>query len=112
MKLPHADRAEVDIRKLREYCLSDSHPIGKHKAAVFQTALGLSAADADLLRSYLLKAAATEDVVTDIADEYGERFRVDFVLVTDAGTAVVRSAWIVRTDEDVPRLVTCFILPR
>ena len=40
MGLPHADRAEVDLRKLSEYCLSPVHPVGKHKAAVFQAALG------------------------------------------------------------------------
>ena len=112
MKLPHADRAEVDIRKLRDYCLSDAHPVGKHKAAVFQTALGLNAAHADLLKGYLLRAAKTMEAITDIADDYGARFRIDFDLVTDAGSAVIRSAWIVRNDEDIPRLVTCFILPR
>ena len=112
MKLPHADRAEVDIRKLRDYCLSDSHPVGKHKAVVFQMALGLRADDAELLRDCLLRAAGTEEADAHIADEFGARYRVDFNLVTDAGSAIVQSAWIVRTDESFPQLVTCFILPR
>ena len=50
MGLPNADRAEVDLRKLSEYCLSPEHPVGKHKAAVFLAALGLTVADAHLLR--------------------------------------------------------------
>ena len=35
MKLPNADRAVVEIEKLRDYCLSSSHPRGRHKARVF-----------------------------------------------------------------------------
>jgi hypothetical protein len=39
MTIPHADRAVVDIRKLRDYCLNPLHDEGKHKARVFAAAL-------------------------------------------------------------------------
>lgn len=112
MRLPNADRAEVDPRKLTEYCLSPAHPVGKHKAAVFQAALGLTAADAEVLRGWLLRAAASGDAVAERADEFGERFRLDLEASTATGSATVRSAWIVRTGEDFPRLTTCYVLPR
>ena len=32
MKIPNAERAIVDIRKLRGYCLNPQHVKGKHKA--------------------------------------------------------------------------------
>jgi len=32
MKLPNAERAVIDERKVREYLLSKSHPIGRFKA--------------------------------------------------------------------------------
>jgi hypothetical protein len=51
MKLPNADHAIVEIEKLRDYCLSTPHPRGRHKARVFLTALGISASDAEELRS-------------------------------------------------------------
>lgn len=35
MKLPNADRAVVGLAKLRDYCLSPTHPRGRHKARVF-----------------------------------------------------------------------------
>jgi hypothetical protein len=35
MKLPNADRAIVDIVKLRNYCLNPQHPSGRHKAPRF-----------------------------------------------------------------------------
>jgi hypothetical protein len=30
--LPNADRAEIDVEKLREYLLSSTHPVGRLKA--------------------------------------------------------------------------------
>lgn len=110
MGLPNAERAEVDPRKLIDYCLSPAHPVDKHKAAVFRAALGLTAADAGGLRDQLLRAAVSGHAVPGAADEYGQRFTVDFEASTAVGTATVRSAWIVRADEDFPRLTTCYIL--
>ena len=57
MKLPGGERAVVDIAKLRDYCLNDLHPRGRHKARVFASALGLTVADADVLQRSLLNAA-------------------------------------------------------
>lgn len=112
MGLPNADRAEVDLRKLSEYCLSPAHPVGKHKAVVFRAALGLTAADAHRLRERILRAAIEGQAVFERADEFGDRYRLDFEAVTPSGRALVRSAWIIRAGEDFPRLTTCFVLPR
>jgi len=43
MKLPEAERAVVDIAKLRDYCLSPFHPLGRHKARIFAGLLRLDA---------------------------------------------------------------------
>ena len=91
--IPNAEQAFVDAAKLRDYCLNPLHPRGKHKARVFQSRLGLSAADAEYLRDILLRAVQGTAVEGD-----------------EAGTATVRSGWIVRTDEAFPRLVTCHVL--
>ena len=40
MRLPNGDRAVVDVRKVRDYCLSAEHPRGQHKARVFKRAWG------------------------------------------------------------------------
>lgn len=112
MKLPSGERAEVDVRKFSEYCLSPTHPVGKHKAAVFRAVLGLTAADAELLREWVLLAAVSGEAVFERADEFGDRYRLDFDAATSTGRAVIRSAWIVRAGEDFPRLTTCYILPR
>ena len=55
MKLPNSDRAFIDFRKLRDYCLSLVHSRGKNKARVFASLLGLLPEDALSLRDFLLK---------------------------------------------------------
>jgi hypothetical protein len=110
MKLPNADRAIVDIVKLRDYCLSPDHPRGRHKARVFAAALGLAAADAEFLRQALLGAALSEEASVADADGYGQRYVLDFDLSAPAGRARVRSSWIVRAGEDFPRLTSCYVV--
>src|SRR5258708_7284875 len=99
MKLPNGDRAVVEIAKLRDYCLNPDHPRGKHKARVFQAALGITADQAENFQQELLHAAKTVDATPTDQDEFGQRYLVDFMLSGPAGHAIVRSAWIVRTDE-------------
>jgi hypothetical protein len=57
MKLPNADHAVVDERKVRDYLLSRSHPVGRFKAA-FLARGGFSNDSVDLLIAELLNIAA------------------------------------------------------
>jgi hypothetical protein len=110
MKLPNAKRAIIDVEKLHDYCLSESHPRGKHKARVFAAKLGLTAEHANDLRDAILSAVVTEEAVLDQLDKYGQRYIVDFSMKRTGNEAMVRSAWIIRTGEDVPRLTSCYVL--
>ncbi len=110
MKLPNADRAVVEIEKLRDYCLSTSHPRGRHKARVFVSALGITANDAEELRQAILSAIITEEAIQAEHDEYGQRYVVDFSMKRQGKEAFVRSSWIVRHGEDYPRLTSCYVL--
>lgn len=110
MKLPNAERAVVEIEKLRDYCLNANHPRGRHKARVFVTALGLTADDAEELRQAILSAVLSEDAIPTERDEYGQRFVVDFSMRRQGKDAVVRSSWIIRSGEDYPRLTSCYVL--
>jgi hypothetical protein len=102
----------VEIAKLRDYCLSETHPRGKHKARVFRSRLGLTAADAELLRQTLSDAARDRrgELRPTDSDEYGQRYVLDFEMITAAGTATIRSAWIVLAGQDVLRLSSCYVL--
>lgn len=110
MKLPDHHLAEVDLRKLTDYCLSPYHEEGRHKARVFASALGLEQSDSLWLRDQILLAIAAHDAVEQDVSPYGRRFFVDFELVRHGKTALVRTAWIVRTGEVAPRLTSCFVI--
>ena len=111
MKLPNGANAVVDIVKLRDYCLSQLHPEGRHKARVFLSALGISSNDAEKLRETLLNAAsANNEVLMTDADKYGCRYYLDVPVTWGSREAIVRSAWIIKTGEDFPRLASCYVL--
>ena len=110
MLLPNGEHAIVDIRKLRDYCLNPDSPRGSNKARVFFAALRLTAADAEILRGLLLEVARTNEAVLGELDMYGQRYTLDFEMTTTAGTASVRSGWIVLEGETTPRLSTCYVL--
>ena len=109
MKLPNAERAIVEIAKLRDYSLDVVHKEGKHKARVFAAALGLTRNDADWLREQLLAVARTHDCQPTRKTEHGQRYVLDFTLTRGSKSALVRSVWNVRPAENFPRLVTCFV---
>jgi len=67
-------------------------------------------ADAEELRIVLLAAAPEAEARLGIANPYGQRYIVDFDLVRQDRTVKVRSAWIVRIGEDLPRLTSCYVL--
>ena len=51
MRLPNAENAFIDVRKLTEYVLDTADARGRHKARVFATALGLTLENARELRN-------------------------------------------------------------
>ena len=110
MRLPNSARAVVDIAKLRDYCLNESHPRGRHKARMFASALNVTAKDAENLRVHILAGVAQQDAIAGVSDDYGARYTVDMPIEILGRKALVRTAWIVRRDEDFPRLTSCFIL--
>ena len=109
MKLPNGDEAIVDIRKLLDYCLNSQHPRGRNKARVF-TSVGIGETDAEELRAMLLSAARDVEAVLGVANEYGQRYVVDFDFFRQGRAVRIRSTWIVRSEDGLPRLTSCYVL--
>lgn len=107
--LPEVGRAIVDVEKLRDYCLNPNHPEGRHKARVFRAALGVGQEDADWLATQILQCLPEAVLVGFESTPYGERYDADMTLSKGAKGVVVRTGWIVRKDEVILRLVTCFV---
>lgn len=104
--LPESDRGMIDERKLRDYLLSPTHPIGRFKSEFF-TRLGYTQSEwtrlaADLRRDHLPHEAEAVG-----STQHGVKYRIVAPLVGPTGEKVqLVSIWIVRTGERRPRFVT------
>jgi hypothetical protein len=107
---PYAERAILDIRKIETYCLNPAHPRGRHKARVFREALGLAQRDASWLRQALLDGVRRVEASELANDNFGVRWQADIPLARQDRRVVVRTIWIVRSNEEIPRFVTCWVL--
>jgi hypothetical protein len=108
--LPGSQSAILDLGKLADYCLNPDHARGRHKARVFREALGIDRRDAAWLREVLLTAVREEAAAELPSDIFGTRWRVDVPVRRQERRAVIRTVWIVRSGEGVPRFVTCWVL--
>jgi hypothetical protein len=108
--LINAEHAVVDYRKLSTYSLDVTHPIGGHKARVFQSALGYNPTNSDVLASRIRESILTTPAKVLEANQYGQRMAVDMpILGINGETVIVRSGWIYEPDAVVPRMTTIFV---
>ena len=108
MKLPAADRAQIDAAKVRDYLLSPSHPVGRFKAAFF-TSIGFRQSDWRSLVAALARLAVEGEAVETLATPFGQKYEVRGNLTGPSGrTATIVSVWIVLAGETFARFVTAF----
>jgi hypothetical protein len=110
MKLPNPDNAIIDEQKLTGYCLNPNHSEGQHKARVFKSALDLDLDDAEELKIVLLEAVKTYEAIPATSNPYGQKYIIDFPMTRTNKMAIIHSVWIVKSQENFPRLVTCYVL--
>jgi hypothetical protein len=110
MKLPNPHKAIIDPNKLVGYSLNINHADGQHKARVFKSALNITTDDVDILNTALLNAVQNNEAITDKSNSYGQKYIIDFPLTRDNKTAIIHSVWIVKYNENFPRLITCYVL--
>jgi hypothetical protein len=95
----------------RHYVLNPRHREGRHKARVFESVLGITLANDDVLRQAILSAAENSDDAEPLGNNgHGEVYILRFPVETRRGSATVLTVWIIRDGEDFPRLITCYIL--
>ena len=105
--LPNASVAEVADEKILGYLLAENHPGGRSKAR-FLKGLGFDEADPQALREALLRIARDGQVVAEVRSRFGTKHIVDGYLQGPAGSAWVRTVWIVDRGTITPRLVTAY----
>ena len=81
MRLPNAEGAQVDPKKLKEYLLSESHPVGRSKAKFFH-GMGFDESNFDVLGEGLIGIAQTEEIVEAEPSPHGTIYIVDGFITT------------------------------
>lgn len=107
MRLPNAQSAIIPVEKIRDYLLSTEHPVGGSKARWF-SALGYRREHSNELIDDLNALLASE--AESLGDEgFGEKFSITTTLISPTATRyTVRTIWIVRHGEKIPRFVTAY----
>lgn len=109
MTLPNGDKAQVPQAKLSDYVLNPAHPEGAKHARLFLSLLGIGPAQADVLRSALLDAAASREASPGRSSSFGTKYEIRFPMTGPRGSYTVLSVWIIPGDSDRPRLVTAYV---
>ena len=106
--LANAALAIVEPSKVREYLLSQSHPVGRFKSVVF-TAIGYTQENWQILRDDLLALARSGVAVPGQVSPYGQKYEVSGKLTGPLGRAAsFTTVWLVKPDDPAPRFVTAF----
>lgn len=108
-RVPNAENAQIDPRKLTEYALNPDHPVGGNKAKVFEAATGFNRSNYESLMQQIQDGVRTTPATPGKADAFGQRFTVDIEVTGPKGTATVRTGWIIKPGNPDPSLTTLFI---
>jgi hypothetical protein len=107
MRLPNPDRALVPRAKIEGYLLSPARLVGRHKEVFFRS-LGYTQGEWRVLERDI-QGFASRDALPTKATRYGQKYEVRGALTGPNGRAAsIVTAWIVRGDEDFPRLLTAY----
>ena len=108
MKLPNCGKAVVEERKVRDYLLSASHPVGRFKARFF-AGIGFSSEDWSVLQRELRQIAVAGEAQLVQESAFGRKYLVLGTVTGSKGRAAeVATIWIIRSGDDTPRLVTVY----
>ena len=105
MKLPRAEKVQIDARKVRGYLLSQTHPVGRFKARVF-AAVGFDDTKTDAFIAELRRIAVAGEVAEVEDTEFGRKYTVAGDLKGPAGSVQVLTVWIQEPGQADVRLVT------
>ena len=105
MKLPAGGDVLIEERKVVEYLLSRSHPVGRFKARVF-AALGFDTMNVAAFIAELRRIAAAGEVSEVLATTFGEKYIVPGDLVGPLGDLPVLTVWFLERGQERARLVT------
>jgi Domain of unknown function (DUF6883) len=113
--LPNCDRAVIEESKLVDYALNPQSERGRHKARVFESALGFNLSNWELLRRAILDALPHHDAKLTGESMFGRKHEVLLPIHGPNGyTEGVLTVWQFDrladdTLNDEPRMITLYI---
>jgi hypothetical protein len=107
MNLPNPQKAMLGD-KLKCYSLNLEHSLGKHKAFLFQKRLGITLTNKEILETALIEAIKNQEAIIYKEAAFGVHYDVKFYLKTDEGESWILSSWIIRHEENFPRLTNVY----
>jgi hypothetical protein len=110
LSLPRASDAEIPQEKLRDYALNAEHPLGRHKARVFKSTLGIGQEDWRYLSDQILERLEGAPVTAIRPKpphglEYEVRLPIDGL---NGETHTIVTGWLV-AEAGPPRLLTTYV---
>ncbi len=105
-RLPNADQAQIDPRKLRDYALNLEHVSGRYKALFF-TQMGYTARDWQRLEHDIRTQHLTQSAEPGQPSPFGHKYTITAPLRGLNGEVrQVTTVWIIRVGGSIPELVT------
>lgn len=104
----------IDSRKLTEYALNPDNPKGVDKAVMFERHLGFTRDNYQLLLDKIKSNALDAEAIIQKQDIHGQRYQVDLEItgIEPEQQEIVRTAWIIKPDSTIARLVTLYVRKR
>jgi hypothetical protein len=104
--LPGVEFAIIDERKITGYLLSETHPRGRAKAAFFLR-FGFQQNFPEPMVKALLDHALRHQIAGSVETRFGIHYIIEGTMHTpDKRNPLIRSVWVIKTGETVPRFVT------
>ncbi|MDK4708829.1 DUF6883 domain-containing protein, partial [Kingella negevensis] len=108
--IPNADSVIIDTRKFTDYALNPNHDVGRHKARVFESALGYNQSNATELILKIRQGLKDNPARLGKKDQYGQRYTVDIPITGPNGkTAIVTTGWILVPGSEIPKMTTVLV---
>ncbi len=108
-----ADSIAIDPRKLTQYALNPDSLYGKHKALVFERALGITLKNYNVLVAQIETQIENAELSFHSADEFGKRYFGDLEVTGIEGKrATVRTGWFIAGGTRVAQLATIYVKKR
>lgn len=90
--------------------LNKNHPKGKHKARVFEAALGFTSERYHLLIQQIKAQALDGEATVKHIDNFGQHLQVDMTIVGVTNqNASIRTGWLVAPNSETASLTTLYV---